>query len=94
MTENDYHPCEPEALLLNDEERADPYLVIHDFFNYAKLPEVREALWEWVKATVTGDYHTYSRREKASLVYLYERIEHLIEASHIIHERTKKRPSE
>ena len=94
MSLNDYPKSELEPRKLTQEEREDPYLVIHDFFGFGHLPEIRKIHWEFLKVTVSGSYHTCSRRERANLIYLYERIEQLIEAVHIIHLRTKKRPSE
>jgi len=72
---------------LNEKEIADPYLVIDELFDFAHLPDVRELLWEWLKTTVTGSYHkTLTHNERYAIITLYEKIEKLVEAVHILHE--------
>ena len=72
---------------LSEEEIKDPYLVIFRFFDYAGLPSVREHLWEWLKITVSGTFSTHmlSRGQRYDMIYLYEHIEKLVEAAHLIH---------
>lgn len=80
---------------LTKEEISDPYQVIYDLFDFAHLPRVRELLWEFFKTAVTGNYsHELQRRERSLMVTIYERIEKLVEAAHIINESQKllKRP--
>jgi hypothetical protein len=93
MSLSDYSSCELEPRLLAKEEVSDPYLVIHDLFSFAHLPSIREQLWEFFKLTVSGSYHKASRKDRANLLFFYEKLETLVEAVHIIHQRTKKRPS-
>ena len=76
---------------LNEQEIANPYLVIDELFDFAHLPDVRELLWEWLKTTVTGSYHkNLSHNERYAMLTLYEKIEKLVEAVHILHERDRK----
>lgn len=80
---------------LTKEEISDPYQVIYELFDFAHLPRVRELLWEFFKTAVTGNYsHELQRRERSLMVTIYERIEKLVEAAHIINESRKihKRP--
>ena len=72
-------------------EIANPYQVIYDLFDFAHLPRIRELLWEFFKTTVIGNYtHDLHRRERELLVTVYEKIEKLVEAAHIINEKQKQ----
>ena len=93
MPLSDYNPCELAPRKLTDEEIENPYVVIHDLFSYAHLPQIREHLWELLKITVSGNYHKKTRIGRGNVLFFYEKLETLIEAVHIIHQRTKKRPS-
>ncbi len=85
MSIHDYPSRELEPRKLTEEQVEDPYQAINDVFDYAHLPQLREAIWEWLKLTVSGSYHKQPRRDKHNLLYLYERVEILLEAAHIIH---------
>ena len=79
---------------LTKDEINDPYLVIKDLFQFGHLPEIREMLWESFKATITGNYpKRLDRKERNDIVYLYEYIERLVEASHLINENQKLKNS-
>jgi len=71
---------------LTEEEIQDPYLVIHDLFDFDHLPGIRELLWDSFKIMITGDYTHTSDKQKKVLVTVYEKMEKLVEAAHIIHE--------
>jgi len=76
---------------LTKEEMNNPQLVLAELFDFAHLPELKMMLWEWLKATVTGSYNkTLSKKEKASILLLYEYIEKLLEANHLLHIEQKK----
>lgn len=91
MNMSGYPEWEKQPRLLNKEEVENPYLVIEELFDFAHLPEIRNLLWEWLKTTVTGDFNeSLDTREKSSLLFFYEKIEKLIEASHIILQLQKK----
>jgi hypothetical protein len=94
MSINDYSQSELEPRKLSKEEIENPYEVIDNFFDYAHLPQVRDELWEFLKLTVSSNYHIQPRRDRANLLHFYEKLEQLVEAVHIIHQRTKRRPSE
>ena len=89
MSIHDYPPAELEPRHLTKEEIEDPYQVIHGFFDYAHLPQVREHLWEWLKLTVSGNYHNISRTKRSNLLYFYDKIEVLVESVHILHRQGK-----
>ena len=72
-------------------EIANPYHVIYELFGFAHLPRIRELLWEFFKTTVIGNYtHDLHRRDRELLVTVYEKIEKLVEAVHIINEKQKQ----
>src|SRR2546423_11087421 len=71
---------------LTEEEIQDPYLVIHDLFDFDHLPGIRDLLWDTFKTSITGNYTHISRRQRSVQVTLYEKMEKLVEAAHIIHE--------
>jgi hypothetical protein len=57
-----------------------PTLVIQQFFTNTQLHDLREALWQWLKLTITGTYTLEAPLERANLIYLYEKLERLVEA--------------
>jgi HEPN domain-containing protein len=89
---NEVSPASSQKVILpqklTTEEIANPYQVIYDLFDFAHLPRIRELLWEFFKTTVIGNY-TYDlhRRERELLVTMYEKVEKLVEAAHIINEK-------
>jgi hypothetical protein len=93
MSIHEYPPAELEPRKLSKEEIEDPYQVIYELFDYAHLPQIRESIWEWLKATTSGNYHKLSVSERGNLLYLYEKIEKLIEAAHIIHNKRVQEPT-
>jgi hypothetical protein len=77
---------------LSEEEIKNPHLVIHQFFDYAGLDDLRGYLWEWLKLSVTGTFNTrmVDKYKRYDLLLFYEHIEKLIEATYIIYLRNKK----
>jgi HEPN domain-containing protein len=87
MSISEYPSYELKPRKLSREETANPYLVIQDLFDYGHLPELRELLWHWFKTTVMGCYHKgLNRNERFDVINMYEHIEKLIEAVHLIHQ--------
>ena len=75
---------------LSKKEIADPYLVIDELFDFAHLPDIQELLWGWLKTTVTGTYHkNLTASERSAMIDMYEKMEKLVEAAHVIHEAKK-----
>ena len=75
---------------LSEDEIKNPYLVIYELFDFGHFPDIKQMLWDSFKATITGTYSkSLSRDERYDIVVLYEYLEKLIEASHIINERRK-----
>lgn len=84
--------CTYAPTLLTQTEIADPQLVIDDLFDFAHLPDIRELMWEWLKATVTGTYHKeLSASERSAILSLYEHLTKLVEAAHVIHITERRR---
>lgn len=82
----DYPEWEMQSRLLTKEEVTDPTLVLNEIFDFAHLPEWRTLLWEWLKITVSGTYNNESAEtDRNSILFLYEKLQKLIEAAHLIH---------
>jgi hypothetical protein len=81
-----YIPAKFEPQRLSKEEIENPKLVIDEFFDYVRIERVKEFIWKWLKVTVTGEFDALSMIERSDLFYLYERIEKLIEAIHVMYE--------
>lgn len=70
---------------LSVEKIQNPHLVLSELFCSFPHSKIRELLWEWMKSTFCGNFNTYlDVEEKAMIVDLYERIEKLIDAAHIL----------
>jgi hypothetical protein len=77
---------------LSDEEVIDPFSVFKDFFSFAHLPEVREMLWLSLKTTVTGSFpqgEALNPRDRLYIILLYEQLQRLVEAVHLLNEMEK-----
>ena len=91
MPLEDYRPAQLEPQKLSKEEIANPVQVIHNFFTNDHFPEVKNQLWCLLKTTVTGEYcGVLTRKERSDLLYFYEQLEKLVEATHVIHRQQKK----
>lgn len=78
----------PPLHALNAAETKDPMLVIDELFDFADLDDVRQLLWTWLKVTVTGTYHKeLSSSERSAILSLYEKMEKLVEAAHVLRGR-------
>lgn len=74
---------------LSKDEAENPYQVLDELFDHAHLPEIRILLWDWLKATVSGNYPALDLRERTSMLALYDMMLKTIEAAHILHVRHK-----
>lgn len=87
---NTHHHWENRPLRLSEEERRNPYGVLEDFFSNFHLQDVREMLWEWLVAALSSESGNYeSGHARSNLIYVYEKLELLIEAAHGLHRRRK-----
>lgn len=76
---------------LSLEECADPQRVISELFLDLGLPIVKQYMWEGLKATVSGTFHHLSKRERELYMILYEHLERLVEAAHVLHENVRSK---
>lgn len=74
---------------LTPEECQAPERVIAELFLDLGLPIVKRYMWEGLKATVSGTFHHLSKRERELYMILYEHLERLVEAAHVLHEERK-----
>lgn len=67
-----------------------PHLVFKDLFSTFHHDESRELMWEWLKSTFCGNFSTeLDVNEKVMIAVLYEKLEKLIDAAHIIYASKK-----
>jgi len=89
---NTHSQLENQPLRLSEEEKQNPYCVLEDFFSCFHLQDIREILWDWLVAAISSESGQYSTGyARSNLVFVYEKIELLIEAAHGIHKRRKKK---
>lgn len=74
----------------NTEAAESPYETIRELFSYSNLPGLRDILWGWLKVTVSGIHHEQTVIQRSDLVFLYEKMEELVEAAHVINEQQRK----
>jgi hypothetical protein len=73
---------------LSKEEQQDPIAVLHVFFDCYHLKDMHEVLWDWLEAALSTDSGFYDRgRERSNLIFLYKKLETLVEAAYILHLR-------
>jgi len=77
---------------LTSHQTENPCLVFYELFDYASLPMLKEHLWQWLKLTVTGGYTKkyFHYNDRDNILTLYEHLERLLEASHIIYSERKE----
>jgi hypothetical protein len=70
---------------LSTEHINDPYEFLVSLFDFAHLPQLRTMLREWFACTVTGAWHQQSVQEREDIVYLYQKMEQLLEVAHLLY---------
>ncbi|MBW0177778.1 hypothetical protein [Sediminibacterium sp.] len=89
--QQEIHHEKPILSALTREEINNPQLVLAELFDFAHLPELKIMLWDWLKTTVTGSYNkTLTNRERAAILLLYEYMEKLLEANHLLYIEQQK----
>lgn len=82
---------ENQPLRLSDEERQNLYGVLEDFFSSFHLQDIRAILWDWLVAALSSESGAYdSGYARSNLIFVYERLEMLIEAAYGLHNQRKK----
>lgn len=86
------HPqWENSPVRLTEQQRQDLYGVLEDFFSNFHLQDVRELLWDWLVAALSSECSTYeSGYARSNLIFVYEKLETLIEAAWGLHLKRKK----
>ena len=72
---------------LNEQEAANPELVIEDFFNFSSLQESKLLLWNWLKILTGEDFDQMDDHEQNKLLWFYVKLEKLVEAAYILNTR-------
>ncbi len=73
----------PFRLTVN--EITNPMQVLEDFFFFYPLPEVRKLLWGWLSDALHN-----SEVNAGAVITLFENLDRLIEAVHLINQRNAK----
>jgi hypothetical protein len=90
-TVNTHPQLENQPLRLTEEEKQDPYIVLEDFFSNFHLQDMREMLWDWLVAAMSAESSAYNTGyARSNLVFVYEKLELMIEATYGIYKRRKK----
>jgi hypothetical protein len=83
---------ENQPLRLTEEEKQNPYAVLEDFYSFFHLQDIREMLWDWLVAAMSTDSGQYSTGyARSNLIFTYEKLELLLEATYTINRRRRKR---
>lgn len=81
-----------QPIRLSEEEKQNPHKVLEDFFSCFQLQDLREMQWDWLAAALSTESGQYSTGfARSNLVFVYEKLELMIEAAHLIHKRHTKR---
>jgi hypothetical protein len=69
-----------------------PDKAITRLFEDENIDQLRRQLWEWLKTTVAGTYNTklLDRESRYDLIYLYEKMDRLLQASYCLHAGREK----
>src|ERR1700730_13619228 len=77
---------------LEKDEVENPYLVFYKLFDFARLSQIQNIMWDWLKITVSGGYNKdiYNFHERDRVLHIYEFLEKVVEASHILYLEKKE----
>lgn len=90
-TVNKLEGWENVPLRLSKEEKQDPYGVLDEFFSCFHLQDLREVLWDWLVAALSAESGAYNTGyTRSNLVFVYERLELLVEAAYTLHRNRKR----
>lgn len=71
-----------------DENVKEPLAVIQDFCDWSDEKTVKKQMWEWLMAAMGAKYAGYEEEGKRwELLFLYRRLEELVEAAYGIGEK-------
>jgi hypothetical protein len=69
------------------EIKEDPHEVLAQIFDCMDKNSLQKHLWELLKTSITGSFHTIPPDEQKVLVIAYEQLSVLLETAHEIHIR-------
>lgn len=69
---------------LNEQESANPKLVIDEFFNFSSLQESKVLLWEWLRILTGADFDELETSDQDQLLRFFVNLEKLVEASYMV----------
>lgn len=73
---------------LTEVEMSDPHVVIERFFDFARLPEIKQMLREIFEIMVRKNYpHSPDSIQHDNIIYFFEKLEQLAEAAHRLYLR-------
>jgi|GEM_PF-3832856 len=75
----------PRHVTLEPDE--DPHKALATIFDCMDKESLRQKLWELLKTSITGSFHTIPQEEQRILIIAYEQLAVLLEAAHEIHVR-------
>ncbi|MBL7740337.1 MAG: hypothetical protein JNK14_14065 [Chitinophagaceae bacterium] len=75
---------------------ADPHQVIERFFDFARLPEIKQMLRDVLETMINKNYaHPADSIQHDDMIYFFEKLEQLTEAAYRLHMReTAERSSD
>ncbi len=70
-----------------DQDVKEPLSIIREFCDWSDIDTVKKQLWEWLMAAMGAQYTGYEETgKKWELLFLYQRLEELVEAAYAIGE--------
>lgn len=91
-TMNRHPQWEKQPQRLSEEERQNPYLLLEDFYSCFHVVDIREIMWDWLVAALSSESGAYTTgRARSNLIFVYEKLESLIEATNEINKRRKRK---
>lgn len=83
-----------QPILLSPEQQQDPAQVLQEFCSAFHLHEMRRVLAELMEVAITTSNEAYSEpRQRKDIVFVCGKIEELIEAAYILHEKKQSVPN-
>ena len=85
---SEIHEISNQLLRLTPDQQVDPKKVLAEFFATYHLKDVRELMWEWLCSGLShGGTWFPEGIDRSNLIFLYENLEKLAEASYLLHRK-------
>lgn len=73
---------------LTVDQLGNPMIVIDEFFSCYHLDDLRQLLWDWLQAAMATENSSFDcSRDRSNLLFLYKKIEELVEAVYVLREK-------